>query len=81
MFLFLFSLLKVFLLVIHVSVMSKFVISSFIFRLLMSLLLKHLGLGETALSLAENSCSAMPQAIESVLKITQQAKCHMIKVQ
>lgn len=46
----------------------------------MSLLLKHLGLGEIALSIAENSNSVLPPAIESILKITQQAKCCLIKV-
>lgn len=46
----------------------------------MSLLLKHLGLGELSKSVAENTFPGMPAAIESILKITQQAKCCLIKV-
>ncbi|CAL1297267.1 unnamed protein product [Larinioides sclopetarius] len=48
-------------------------------RLLTAVLIKHLGLGETCISLAENTNSVVSPCIEHVLRITQQAKYCLIK--
>ncbi|GIY59956.1 e3 ubiquitin-protein ligase HERC2, partial [Caerostris darwini] len=48
-------------------------------RLLIAVLLKHLGLGEMCIYLAENANSLMPSVVEHVLRISQQAKYCLIK--
>ncbi|GIY42325.1 e3 ubiquitin-protein ligase HERC2 [Caerostris extrusa] len=48
-------------------------------RLLIAVLMKHLGLGEMCIYLAENVNSLMPSVVEHVLRISQQAKYCLIK--